>query len=117
MGFGGRSLQHYNALNHNPLDFIEAEFIAPGIIELRRARRGMVCLCRGFFERAAVVEIGRDPGRAEAVVAELGSNAGRRGGGSSHTRSPAAPCGLSLPVPRSIVRTSAPLDRRAGWRH
>jgi hypothetical protein len=32
----------------------------------------------GLFERAAVLQIGRDPGRPEAVIAELGSDAGRR---------------------------------------
>jgi hypothetical protein len=50
--WGGRSLQHDNALNHNPLDISEAELIAPPVMELRRARQGMVCDWRGFFERA-----------------------------------------------------------------
>src|SRR6516164_3281789 len=31
----------------------------------------------GLFERAAVLEIGRDPGCVEAVIAELGGNARR----------------------------------------
>ena len=47
------------------------------IVELRRARRGMVRHRRGFFQRAAVLEIGCDPGRTEAVVAELGFDASR----------------------------------------
>jgi hypothetical protein len=30
-------------LNQNPLDLIEADLIASPIVELRRARQGMVC--------------------------------------------------------------------------
>jgi hypothetical protein len=33
---------------------------------------------RGLFQRAAVFEIGGDPGRPEAVVAEFGFDAGCR---------------------------------------
>jgi hypothetical protein len=29
------------SLNHDPLDFVEADLVAPTIAELRRARRGM----------------------------------------------------------------------------
>src|SRR5271169_2715288 len=64
------------ALDHNPLDLIEAELVAPAIVELRRARRGVVRHRRGLFQRAAVLEIGRDAGRPEAVVAEFGCDAG-----------------------------------------
>jgi hypothetical protein len=71
-------------LDHNPLDLIEADLIAPSIVELRRAHRGMVRHRGGFFQCAAILEIGGDPGRPEAVVAELGGDAGRRG-------APAAP--------------------------
>jgi hypothetical protein len=58
--------------DHNSLDLIEAELIAPAIVELRRARRGMVRHRRGLFQRPAVLEIGRDPRRPETVVAEPG---------------------------------------------
>ena len=57
---------------------IKAELVAPTIVELRRARRDVVRHRRGLFERAAVLEIGRDAGCPEAVVAELGCDAGRR---------------------------------------
>jgi hypothetical protein len=63
--------------DHDPLDLIEAELVAPAIVELRRARRGVVRHRRGLFQRAAVLEIGRDARRPEAVVAELGRDAGR----------------------------------------
>jgi hypothetical protein len=61
--------------NHDPLDLIEAELVAPAIVELRRARRGVVRHRRRLFERAGVLEISSDPGCPEAVVAELGGNA------------------------------------------
>jgi hypothetical protein len=46
------------------LDFVEADLIAPGIVELRRARRGVICRRRRLFQRPAVLEIGRDPARS-----------------------------------------------------
>jgi hypothetical protein len=68
---GPESAQKRQPLDHDPLDLIEADLIAPAIIELRGARRGMVRHRRGLFKRAAVLEIGGDPCRPEAVVAEL----------------------------------------------
>jgi len=41
--------------NHNPLDLIEAELVAPAIVELRRALRRMVRHRRCLLERAAVL--------------------------------------------------------------
>ena len=65
-----------SCLHPYPFHLIEAEFLAPAVIELRRARRGMVRhLCR-LFQRAAVLQIRRDAGRAEAVIAEPGRDAG-----------------------------------------
>jgi hypothetical protein len=40
-------------LNNDPLDLIEANLIAPAIVELRRTRRGMVRHGGGFFQGAA----------------------------------------------------------------
>jgi len=67
---------------------IEAELVAPAIVELCRARRGVVRHRRGLsrvppFLRYAVI-----PGRAKAVIAQLGRNAGRdrAPGGSLHRR-------------------------------
>jgi hypothetical protein len=51
-------------LQDDPLDLIEAHLVAPAIVELRGARRGMVRHRRGLFERAAVLEIGRDLDRS-----------------------------------------------------
>jgi len=56
---------------------MEADLIAPTIVELRRSRRRVVCHRRCLFERAAVLEVRGDPGRAEAVIAELGADPGR----------------------------------------
>jgi hypothetical protein len=38
-----------NGLNDDPLNLIEADFVAPAIIELRRSRRGVVRHGGGFF--------------------------------------------------------------------
>ena len=51
----------------------------PAIAEMRRARAGVVRHLRRLLQRVAVLEIRRDPGCPEAVIAELGhdSVAGR----------------------------------------
>ena len=53
-----------------------AEPVAPAVVELRRARRGVVRHRRRLFQGAAVLEVGRDPGRPEALVAQLVCDAG-----------------------------------------
>jgi len=70
--------------DHDPLDLIEANLVAPAIIKPRRTRRRMVRHRGGLFEGAAVLEIGGDPGRPEAVIAELGCDPGRRGAPADH---------------------------------
>jgi hypothetical protein len=45
-------LPNSSSSDHNPLDLIEAELVAPAIVELRRTRRGMVRHRRRLFERA-----------------------------------------------------------------
>ena len=69
---------HHPASNTDPLHLIEAEFLAPTVVELRRARAGMVRHLRRLLQRPAVLQIRGDPGRAENVIAELGRDAGRR---------------------------------------
>jgi hypothetical protein len=39
------------ASNDNPLHLIQDQFVAPAIVELRHARRGVVRHGRGLFER------------------------------------------------------------------
>jgi hypothetical protein len=73
---GPESAHRRQPSDRDALDFIEADLIAPTIVELRRARRRMVRHGRGLLERAAVFQIGRDSGCPEAVVAELGFDAG-----------------------------------------
>jgi hypothetical protein len=52
--------------------------------ELRRACRGMVRHGGGVFERPAVLQIGRDSGRPERVIADFGGDVGRRGAAADH---------------------------------
>ena len=63
-------------LNRNPLHLVEAHFVAPAIVELRRAGRGMVCHRRSVFERAAIFQIGGDARCPKGVIADLGLDAG-----------------------------------------
>jgi hypothetical protein len=49
---GYRSRKFLSKSNHDPLDLIEAELVAPAVVELRRARRGVVRHRRGLFERS-----------------------------------------------------------------
>jgi hypothetical protein len=50
------------ASNHDPLNLIEAHFVAQTIVELCRACRSMVRRPGGsLFDRAAILEIGGDP--------------------------------------------------------
>jgi len=72
------------ALNQNPLDLVEAHFVAPAVVELGGAGAGMVGHRCGLLQRAAVLEIGRDARRPETVVADLGLDAGRRGSPADH---------------------------------
>jgi hypothetical protein len=65
------------SLNHDALDFIEAKLVVPAVVELCGARRRVVPHRRRLFQGTAVLEISRDPRRPEAVVAELGCDAGR----------------------------------------
>src|SRR5262245_21055392 len=57
--------------------------IAP-IIELRGAGRRMGRHLARFLERAAVLEVGRDPGTPEGAVAHLRGDAGRLGSPPHH---------------------------------
>jgi hypothetical protein len=69
--------------NHDPLDLIEADLIPPAIIELRRARRSVVRHRRGPFERAAVLEVGRESDRLRGTHRHGSSHEALSSGASS----------------------------------
>ena len=52
-------------------------FVAPTVVKLRRACRGVVRHRGSFFQSAAILEVGGDPGRAKRVIADLCLNPGR----------------------------------------
>jgi hypothetical protein len=56
--------------NEYPFHLVERHFLRSPVVKLRRACRGMVRHLRGFFEGAAVLQVGGDAGRAEGVVAD-----------------------------------------------
>jgi hypothetical protein len=84
----------------NPFHLIEAEFLTPPVVKLGRARAGVVRHLRRLLQRAAVLEIRRDPGRAKAVVAKPGRNAG--GGGAVRTSDIFRPCLSGSDITTSI---------------
>src|ERR1017187_7372142 len=80
----GRYPLYLFASDQYPFDLIEAHLVAPPVIELRRPGAGMVGHGRGLLQRPAVLEIGRDAGRPETVVADLGLDPGRLGAPANH---------------------------------
>jgi hypothetical protein len=71
--------------HHNPLDLILREPFFGAVIELGGAR---ALLCRHrlrVFQRSAIGEIRRDPGRSETVVADRRHDAGGEGALAHHT--------------------------------
>jgi hypothetical protein len=60
---------------------------------------------RSFIQRATVLEVRSDPGRSEAVVVELGGDAGCRGAPADHR------IGIRLRQHRAGQRTGAATDR------
>ena len=66
-------------LNRNALDFVEVDFIAPAVIELCGASRGMVRHGGRVFQGAAILKIRGDPGCTKRVISDGGFYAnGRR---------------------------------------
>ena len=79
-----RERQEKSDSNRDPLDLIERDLIAGAVIELRRARAGVVGHRLGVFERAAVGEEIREPRRAEGVAAHVGVDGGFFGAAADH---------------------------------
>lgn len=68
----------------DPFYFVEAEFLAPSVVQLCRARTGMIRHLRRLLQRSTVFQIRRDSGRPKAVIAELGRDAGCRRSAAYH---------------------------------
>jgi hypothetical protein len=58
---------------------------------------------RGFFERAAVLEVRGAPRAAEAVIAELGGDAGRSRAPADHSVGIRLGAGGACNIPRILV--------------
>jgi hypothetical protein len=63
--------------NEDALDFIEADLIIAPVIELGGAGRGVVGDHRRLLERATILQVGRDAGGPEGVIADPGADACR----------------------------------------
>jgi hypothetical protein len=70
-------------LNRNALHLVEAQLVAPAIVELW-VRVEAWSPWRRHFERATVLQIRRDAGRPEGVIADLGFDAGAGGAPADH---------------------------------
>jgi hypothetical protein len=66
-------------LNRNPLHLIAVHLVAPAIIELRGAGRGVVRHGGSVFEGAAVLKVRRDASRPARVIADRGIDASGTG--------------------------------------
>jgi hypothetical protein len=64
-------------LDRDSLDFVERNLILSAVIELGCPRRFVVSDLLSNFEFAAVLQIRRDPGRAEGMIANPRFDAGR----------------------------------------
>jgi hypothetical protein len=62
--------------NRNPLDFVERDLVLPAVVEFGRPRRFVVRDLLRDFEFTAVLQIRRDAGRAEGVIANARFDAG-----------------------------------------
>jgi hypothetical protein len=67
------------SLNHDPLDFIERDFVSGPIVELCRARAFMRRDRLRVFDCAAVQQIRRDPRRAKCMTVPRAPSARRNG--------------------------------------
>jgi hypothetical protein len=65
--------------NRNPLHLVEAHLVASAIVELCGAGRGVVRHGGRVFERAAVLQVRRDSGRPEGMIADPGLDASGAG--------------------------------------
>ena len=64
----------------------------------------MISHGRGVFERAAILEVGGDPGRPEAVVADLGLDPGHCGAPTDHRIGVGLGQGGAGQLPRPVDR-------------
>src|SRR5580704_3937494 len=63
--------------DRNPLDLVERNLVLSAVIKLGCPRRFVVSNLLRDFQLAAVLQIGRDAGRAEGVIADPRFDAGR----------------------------------------
>jgi hypothetical protein len=70
--------------DHNPLDLIERDLVAAPVVEAGSPGRLMGGHLLGGLQPAAVLEVGRYPGGAEGVAADLGLDAGLAGPPANH---------------------------------
>src|SRR5258708_32949406 len=72
--FAGRSR---SCSNRNPLNLVERNLVLSAVIKLGCPRRFMVGDLLSHFQLAAVLQIGRDAGRPEGMIANPRFDAGR----------------------------------------
>ena len=91
--------------NQNALHLVQAHVVAPPVVELGCPRGGVVRHGGGLFERAAVLEIGRDARRPKRVIADFRPDIGRCRAAADHG------VGIGLGKRRRRQRIRAAADR------
>jgi hypothetical protein len=79
----GQSHPTRHMSDHNAFDLVERHIVAAPVVELGRPRRRVIGYDRRALQRAAVLQIGGDPGCAERMVADPGRDP-RRGRATPH---------------------------------
>src|ERR1700758_1000388 len=73
----GQIFRRFENSDRNPFDLIKRDFVIAAVIKLGRPWRFVVGDLLRDFEFAAVLQILRDAGRAEGMIANLRFDAGR----------------------------------------
>jgi hypothetical protein len=90
-------------LHGDPFHRVQADLIVTQVIELGGAGRCVISHGRCVLQRAAVFQIGSNPGRAERVVTNLRVEAGRNRSARHHRVSIGLGQGGGAKVPRAAL--------------
>ena len=74
----------HSTSNRNPFDFVQRDFVAGSVVQLRGAWRLVGGDCLGVLDRAAILKIRGDSGGPEGVTAGGGGESGSQGAAFDH---------------------------------
>ena len=91
------------ASDHKPLDLIERDLIAAPVVEAVGAGALVVGHLLGDLQPTSILEVGRDPGGAKGVAADLGLDAGLAGPPANHPPYIGLEQGIAGQLPRAAL--------------